>query len=78
MNVIPQRRQAAHPHSFLLGRRNFIANSFPRDFSFKLRKGEQDIQHQSPRGGRGIDGLRDGGKGDPMGIKEINELGKVS
>jgi hypothetical protein len=43
-DVIAERRQTAHPHAFLLGRRDLVADALASEFAFKLGKGQQHVQ----------------------------------
>src|SRR6266436_7510751 len=58
LSVVANGYPASHPHSFLLGRRDLIADPLTRDLALELRKGQKDIEGQAPHRRRGIELLR--------------------
>ena len=65
------------PHTLLLRGGHFVPNSLSGQFPFALGEGEQDIQGQSAHRGGGVELLGDRHEADVMGIKHLDDLGKV-
>ena len=77
LDVVAERRQAAHPHALLLRRGDLVADSLAGHFPFKLSKGEQDIQGQPPHACGGVELLRDRDERDTTSVKGLHDLGEV-
>jgi hypothetical protein len=60
---------ASHPHAFLLGGCNLIADALPCDLSLKLSEGKKDIQSEPPHGCCGVELLRYGDEANALFIE---------
>ena len=54
-NVVAERRQATHPHAFLLRSGNLVANSLAGHFTLKLGERQEHVESQAPYRRRGVE-----------------------
>ena len=77
LDVVAERRQPAHPHSFLLGGRDLVADTLRRDLALELGKGEQHVQREPAHGSAGVELLGHRDKRYTCCIEHIDDLGEV-
>src|SRR5580704_3544911 len=77
VEVISERHRPAHPHSFLLRRRNFVPNPLSCNLSFELCEGEQDVEGEPAHGRRCIELLCHRDEGNSFCVKGFHNLGEV-
>ncbi len=77
LDVVAERRPAAHPHALLAGGGELVADALADHLPLELREGEQDVQGQPAHGRRRVERLRDGDEGDAVAIEDLDELGEV-
>src|SRR4029077_8681741 len=75
---IAKRDRAADPNALALGGSDLVAHPLPDQLPFELGKGQQHIEREPPHAGAGVERLRHGYERDAVGIKQLDELGKVS
>ena len=66
----------AHPHPHLFRGSDLVADALADDLTLELRKGQQNIQGQSPHRRRRVELLRDRDKGGVPRIEDLDDLGK--
>jgi len=71
-DVVPQRRHPAHPQALALTGGDLVADALPGDFPLELGEGEQDVQHQPPHRGGGIELLGHGDEGHPVALEHLD------
>src|SRR5438067_1239839 len=76
--LVSERRDAAHPHPLLLRGGDLVADTLAGDLALELRKGQQNIEGQTPHRRRRVELLRDRNKGRASRIKDFDDLGKIS
>jgi len=77
LHVVPQRRETSHPHPLALGCRDLVANALARDLALELREGKENVQHETPHGGRRVELLSDGDKGHLVPLEHLDQPSKV-
>jgi hypothetical protein len=75
--VIAERHEASHPHTFLVGCGDLVPNPLSCHLPFELREGERNIKCESAHRRGGVELLSDGYEGDSSGIKGFNNIGKI-
>src|SRR5262249_20716738 len=76
-HVIAERNGATHPHALAAGGGKLVADALARDLALELGKRQQDIEGEATHRGRGIELLGDRHERHAMGLKQLNQLGKV-
>jgi len=71
-SFVPQRRHPAHPQALALTGGDLVADALPGDFPLELGEGEQDVQHQPPHRGGGIELLGHGDEGHPVALEHLD------
>ena len=77
LDVVAQRRDAAHPHPFALGGGDLVADALTGDLALELREGQQHVEHQPPHRGGGVELLGDRDKGHVVALEHLDHLGEV-
>jgi hypothetical protein len=77
LSPITERRHAAHPHPLPFRGGDLVADALADDLALELREGQQNVQGQAPHRGRGVELLRDRNKGSALGVKDLDDLGKI-
>ena len=77
LDVVAERRPAAHPHALLAGGRELVPDALADDLALELGEGEQDIQRQPAHRGGGVEGLGDRDEGHALPVEHLDQLGEV-
>src|SRR5216684_1287425 len=78
LGLVSKGSHAADPKPLALGGGDLVPDALGGHFPLKLGKRQQDIQGQSPHGGRGIELLGDRYERYAMFVEQLHELGEVS
>ena len=77
LDVIAERRLAAHPHALLLGGCDLVANALAGDLTLELGEGQKDIERQPSHGAGGVELLGHRYEGDGILVEHLDDLGEV-
>jgi hypothetical protein len=77
LDVVAQRRHAAHPHTLALAGRDLVADALAGDLALELGEGQQDVQHQPPHRGRRVELLGDRHERHAIAFEHFDHLGEV-
>ena len=77
LDVVAERRDTAHPQPLALAGRNLVADALAGHLALELGEGEQDVQHQPPHGGGGVELLGDRDEGHPVALEHLDHAREV-
>src|SRR5690606_38546312 len=77
LDVVAKWRHAAHPHALALTGGDLVANTLAGHLPLELGEGQEDVQHQPPHRGGGVELLRDRDEGHPIPLEHFDHLGEV-
>jgi hypothetical protein len=77
LDVVAQRRHAAHPHALALAGRDLVADALAGDLALELGEGQQDVQHQAAHRGRRVELLGDRHERHAVALEHFDHLGEV-
>ena len=77
LDLVAERRPAAHPHALLAGGRDFVADALADHLALKLGEGQQDIERQPTHRARRVERLGHGDEGDAVALEHLDQLGEV-
>ena len=75
--VVTQRGRTAHPHTLGFAGCDLVSDAFSRDLTFKLSKGQQNVERQPPHRSGRVELLGDRDERDVVPIEHLNQLRKV-
>ena len=77
LDLVAERRPAAHPHALLAGRRELVADALADHLALELGEAEQDVERQPAHGGRGVELLGDADEGHVVALEHLDQLGEI-
>ena len=77
LDLVAERRPAAHPHALLARGRELVADALADDLALELGEAEQDVERQPAHRGRGVELLGDADEGHVVALEHVDQLGEV-
>ena len=77
VDVIAERRDSAHPQPLALAGGDLVADALAGHLALELGEGQQDVEHQPPHGGGGVELLGDRDEGDPVALEHLDHAREV-
>jgi hypothetical protein len=77
LHVVPQGQRPAHPHPLGLAGGDLVADALAGDLAFKLREGQQHVEHQPAHRGGGVELLGDGDERHLVALEDFDQPGEV-